>query len=76
MSSDDPRTADDLAAEDAKLFTRSRAEQKGRVGAAVGAALRDETGAHLLGANVSLPHLTIGAAVGRRPGGCCWGARL
>lgn len=60
MSSNDPRTADDLAAEDAKLFTLARGA-KGRVGAAVGAALRDETGRTYSGANVSLPHLTIGA---------------
>ena len=60
MSSDDPRTADDLAAEDAKLFTLARGA-KGRVGAAVGAALRDETGRTYSGASVSLPHLTIGA---------------
>ena len=60
MSSNDPRTADDLAAEDAKLFTLARGA-KGRVGAAVGAALRDETGRTYSGASVSLPHLTIGA---------------
>ncbi len=60
MTSNDPLTADELADEDAKLFTLARGA-RGRVGAAVGAALRDETGRTYSGANVSLPRLTIGA---------------
>lgn len=60
MTSEDPRTASDLGDEDSKLFTLARGA-RGRVGAAVGAALRDETGRTYSAANVALPHLTIGA---------------
>ncbi len=60
MTSNDPRSADELDPDDAKLFTLARGA-RARVGAAVGAALRDETGRTYSGANVNLPRLTIGA---------------
>lgn len=52
--------ATELDAEDAKLVTLARGA-RGRVGAAAGAALRDETGRTYSGANVGLPSLTLGA---------------
>ncbi len=49
-----------LSEEDAKLVTLARGA-RGRVGAASGAALRDETGRTYSGANVALPSLRLGA---------------
>ncbi len=53
-------TARDLDAEDAKLVTLARGA-RGRVGAATGAALRDETGRTYSGADVSLTALALSA---------------
>jgi hypothetical protein len=50
----------DLSAEDAKLVTLARGA-RGRVGAAEGAAVRDETGRTYSGATVSLPSLQVSA---------------
>jgi hypothetical protein len=52
--------ADALTAEDAKLVTLARGA-RGRVGAAEGAAVRDETGRTYSGATVSLASLGISA---------------
>ena len=60
MSNSEANATDELDPEDAKLLTLARGA-RGRVGAAVGAALRDETGRTYSGANVDLPHLRIGA---------------
>ena len=49
MTNDDNSTVVELDAEDAKLLTLARGA-RGRVGAAVGAALRDETGRTYSGA--------------------------
>ena len=51
---------DDLGPEDAKLVTLARGA-RGRVGAASGAAVRDETGRTYSGADVSLPSLELSA---------------
>jgi len=51
---------DDLSAEDAKLVTLARGA-RGRVAAAEGAAVRDETGRTYSGATVRLDHLQISA---------------
>jgi hypothetical protein len=50
----------ELSDEDAKLVTLARGA-RGRVGAATGAALRDETGRTYSGVNVALPSLRLGA---------------
>jgi cytidine deaminase len=50
--------ADPLGPEDAKLVTLARAARS-RVGAAMGAALRDETGRSYSGANVELKSLAL-----------------
>jgi hypothetical protein len=50
----------ELSAEDAKLVTLARGA-RGRVGAAEGAAVRDETGRTYSGATVALDGLTISA---------------
>jgi hypothetical protein len=50
----------DLSAEDAKLVTLARGA-RGRVGAAEGAAVRDETGRTYSGATVALPSLQVSA---------------
>jgi hypothetical protein len=52
--------ADELTAEDAKLITLARGA-RGRVGAAEGAAVRDETGRTYSGATVALPSLEVSA---------------
>jgi hypothetical protein len=52
--------AAELSAEDAKLVTLARGA-RGRVGAAEGAALRDETGRTYSGATVTLASLAISA---------------
>ena len=49
-----------LSAEDAKLVTLARGA-RGRIGAASGAAVRDETGRTYSGADVTLPSLTMSA---------------
>lgn len=49
-----------LSAEDAKLVTLARGA-RGRVGAAEGAAVRDETGRSYSGASVALPSLAVTA---------------
>jgi len=49
-----------LSAEDAKLVTLARGA-RGRVGAAEGAAVRDETGRTYAGATVALPSLMVSA---------------
>ena len=49
-----------LSAEDAKLVTLARGA-RGRVGAAEGAAVRDETGRTYSGATVALPSLVLSA---------------
>lgn len=49
-----------LSAEDAKLVTLARGA-RGRVGAAEGAAVRDETGRTYSGATVALPSLPLSA---------------
>jgi hypothetical protein len=49
-----------LSAEDAKLVTLARGA-RGRVGAAEGAAVRDETGRTYSGATVALPSLAVSA---------------
>jgi hypothetical protein len=54
----EPGTA--LSAEDAKLATLARGA-RGRVGAAEGAAVRDETGRSYSGATVQLPSLAVSA---------------
>ena len=58
----DPATAagTELSAEDAKLVTLARGA-RGRVGAAEGAAVRDETGRTYSGATVALPSLSVSA---------------
>ena len=53
-------TADALSAEDAKLVMLARGA-RGRVGAAEGAAVRDETGRTYSGATVGLPSLELSA---------------
>ena len=53
-------TLDDLSAEDAKLVTLARGA-RGRIGAARGAALRDETGRTYAAADVALPSLELSA---------------
>lgn len=50
----------ELSAEDAKLVTLARGA-RARVGAAIGSALRDETGRTYSATNVELPSFTIGA---------------
>jgi hypothetical protein len=50
----------ELSAEDAKLVTLARGA-RGRVGAAEGAAVRDETGRTYSGATVTLPSLALSA---------------
>lgn len=50
----------DLGPEDAKLVTLARGA-RGRVGAAEGAAVRDETGRTYSGASVALPSLPLSA---------------
>lgn len=50
----------ELSAEDAKLVTLARGA-RGRVGAAEGAAVRDETGRTYSGASVALPSLALTA---------------
>jgi hypothetical protein len=50
----------ELSAEDAKLVTLARGA-RGRVGAAEGAAVRDETGRTYSGATVALPSLSVSA---------------
>jgi cytidine deaminase len=50
----------DLSAEDAKLVTLARGA-RGRIGAARGAAVRDETGRTYSAADVALPSLTLTA---------------
>ena len=50
----------ELAAEDAKLHTLAKGS-RGRVSAAEGAALRDETGRTYASANISLPTLRLSA---------------
>lgn len=50
----------ELDPEDAKLVTLARGA-RGRVGAATGAAVRDETGRTYSGADVGLPSLTVSA---------------
>lgn len=52
--------SDDLGAEDLKLVTLARGA-RGRVGAARGAAIRDETGRTYSAADVTLPSLEISA---------------
>ena len=49
-----------LGAEDAKLVTLARGA-RGRIGAAAGAAVRDETGRTYAGAEVRLPSLPLSA---------------
>jgi hypothetical protein len=56
----DALPADGLSAEDAKLVTLARGA-RGRVGAAEGAAVRDETGRTYSGATVALPSLAVSA---------------
>ena len=51
---------DDLDADDAKLVTLARGA-RGRVGAASGAAVRDETGRTYSGADVALTSLKVSA---------------
>lgn len=53
-------TPEELGPEDAKLVTLARGA-RGRVGAATGAAVRDETGRTYSGADVDLPSLTVSA---------------
>lgn len=53
-------TATELSAEDAKLVTLARGA-RGRVGAAEGAAVRDETGRTYSGATVALDSLALSA---------------
>jgi hypothetical protein len=50
--------SDELDADDAKLVTLARGA-RGRVGAASGAAVRDETGRTYSGADVTLPSLSV-----------------
>jgi len=50
----------ELNEEDAKLVTLARGA-RGRIGAATGAALRDETGRTYSAANIDLPSLRLGA---------------
>ena len=57
---DDELSAETLSAEDAKLVTLARGA-RGRVGAAEGAAVRDETGRTYSGATVALPSLQVSA---------------
>lgn len=52
--------SDELSAEDSKLVTLARGA-RGRVGAAHGAALRDETGRTYAAADVALPSLQLTA---------------
>lgn len=53
-------TTEHLSAEDAKLVTLARGA-RGRVGAARGAAVRDETGRTYAAADVALPSMSITA---------------
>lgn len=53
-------THESLSAEDSKLVTLARGA-RGRVGAARGAAIRDETGRTYAAADVALPSLTLSA---------------
>jgi hypothetical protein len=53
-------SAEELSADDAKLVTLARGA-RGRVGAAEGAAVRDETGRTYSGATVALPSLEVSA---------------
>ena len=53
-------TDETLPVEDAKLVTLARGA-RGRVGAAAGAAVRDETGRTYSGADVALASLTVSA---------------
>ncbi len=55
-----PEPSSGLSAEDAKLVTLARGA-RGRVGAAEGAAVRDETGRTYSGATVSLGSLSLSA---------------
>jgi hypothetical protein len=55
-----PVTENPLSTEDAKLVTLARGA-RGRVGAAEGAAVRDETGRSYSGATVALPSLQVSA---------------
>jgi len=55
-----PEPGPELSAEDAKLVTLARGA-RGRVGAAEGAAVRDETGRTYSGATVALASLEISA---------------
>lgn len=55
-----PVTEPTLSAEDAKLVTLARGA-RGRVAAAEGAAVRDETGRSYSGATVTLPSLQLSA---------------
>ena len=61
-------TTEPLSDEDAKLVTLARGA-RGRVGAARGAAVRDETGRTYSAADVSLPSLQVSALL-RGCGGC------
>jgi hypothetical protein len=58
--SPESRAVSELDDEDAKLVTLAKGA-RGRVGAATGAALRDETGRTYSAANVALPSLRLGA---------------
>jgi hypothetical protein len=53
-------TSDGLTEEDAKLVTLARGA-RGRIGAATGAAIRDETGRTYSAADVDLPSLSLSA---------------
>ena len=59
-AADDRPSAEELSAEDAKHVTLARGA-RGRVGAAEGAAVRDETGRTYSGATVALPSLEVSA---------------
>lgn len=60
MTTTPEHSPDGLSAEDAKLVTLARGA-RGRVGAAQGAAVRDETGRTYASANVALPSLELSA---------------
>ncbi len=60
MTEPEGAPAGDLSAEDGKLVTLARGA-RGRVGAAEGAAVRDETGRTYSGATVALPSLRVSA---------------
>ncbi|GAA4585371.1 hypothetical protein BJY16_002933 [Actinoplanes octamycinicus] len=55
-----PAAGPELSAEDAKLVTLARSS-RARVGAAEGAAVRDQDGRTYAAATVRLPHLTVTA---------------